>query len=317
MIFMKRQRTAMRKITNIHIAKKDKETERQHLLNNRTSSYGLSGDSMKQYMQNIIDIPLITVAEEIALAADIHGEDQAAHDAAAENLTKANLRLVVKIAYKFKGIGLPLPDLVSEGNIGLMRAVEKFDPTKGAKFSSYATWWIKQSIHRALANQSRIIRIPIQSAGKIYKIKEVRLALTENLGREPSDAEIAKELNFSERTVSGLRQAGTNTLSINAQIKDGESGNIEDILSDSNAIAPDRILGDVESIDHLFNLFSSLDEREKTVLSMRFGLEGQKACTLAEVSTKICRTRERIRQIQNKALNKLKKMIDADIVWSK
>ncbi|NCC66519.1 MAG: sigma-70 family RNA polymerase sigma factor [Spirochaetia bacterium] len=152
-------------------------------------------DTMKVYMQDIGQISLVTKEEEVDLAAKIHGTDPKAHEEARATLIQANLRLVVKIAHDFKGLGLPLLDLISEGNIGLMRAGEKFDPAKGAKFSSYAAWWIKQSMRRALANQSRTIRIPVQSAGKINKIKSVRMKLTEELGREPTDAEIAEHLD--------------------------------------------------------------------------------------------------------------------------
>ena len=161
---------------------------------------GSRNDTMKVYMSEIGQISLVTKNEEADLAEAIHNGDIAAHEEARATLIKANLRLVVKIAHDFKGLGLPLLDLISEGNIGLMRAVEKFDPAKGAKFSSYAAWWIKQSMRRALANQSRTIRIPVQSAGKINKIKTVRMKLTEMLGREPTDGEVAEHLDFSERT---------------------------------------------------------------------------------------------------------------------
>ena len=155
-------------------------------------------DTMKVYMHDIGQISLVSKDQEVSLAAQIHGKDHDSHDEARATLIEANLRLVVKIAHDFKGLGLPLLDLISEGNIGLMRAVEKFDPSKGAKFSSYAAWWIKQSMRRALANQARVIRIPVQSAGKINKIKSVKMKLAEQLGREPTDDEIAEHLGFSE-----------------------------------------------------------------------------------------------------------------------
>ena len=266
-------------------------------------------DTMKVYMQDIGQISLVSKSEEVDLAAKIHGRDTGEHDEARATLIQANLRLVVKIAHDFKGLGLPLLDLISEGNIGLMRAVEKFDPAKGAKFSSYAAWWIKQSMRRALANQSRTIRIPVQSAGKINKIKSVRMKLAEKLGREPSDAEIAANLDFSERTVAGLRLADLKTFSLHDPIQQGEDGEFQDIIPDRGAMTPDRILGDVESIKRLVELLRDLDERERMILKMRFGLDNNRPRTLEEVSQEIGRTRERVRQIQNQALSKLKSLL--------
>ncbi len=266
-------------------------------------------DTMKVYMHDIGQISLVTKDEEVDLAAMIHGGDNMAHDQARTTLIKANLRLVVKIAHDFKGLGLPLLDLISEGNIGLMRAVEKFDPAKGAKFSSYAAWWIKQSMRRALANQSRTIRIPVQSAGKINKIKSVRMKLTEKLGREPSDAEIAEHLDYSERTVAGLRLADLRTFSLQDPIQQGEDGEFQDIIPDRGTMTPDRILSDVESVGRLVSLLSELDIRERMILQMRFGLDGKRPKTLEEVSQEIGRTRERVRQIQNQALTKLRTLL--------
>ena len=266
-------------------------------------------DTMKVYMQDIGQISLVTKEEEIELAADIHGDDPVKHEKARAKLIQANLRLVVKIAHDFKGLGLPLLDLISEGNIGLMRAVEKFDPAKGAKFSSYAAWWIKQSMRRALANQSRTIRIPVQSAGKINKIKAARMKLTEEFDREPTDAEIAEFLEFSERTVTGLKLADLRTFSLHDPIQQGEDGEFQDIIPDQGALTPDRLLGDTESINRLRHLLKDLDEREIMILNMRFGMDGSRPKTLEEVSQEIGRTRERVRQIQNQALAKLRALL--------
>lgn len=266
-------------------------------------------DTMKVYMQDIGQISLVTKEEEVQLAARIHGDDPEDHEKARAILIQANLRLVVKIAHDFKGLGLPLLDLISEGNIGLMRAVEKFDPAKGAKFSSYAAWWIKQSMRRALANQSRTIRIPVQSAGKINKIKSARMKLTEKYDREPTDAEIADFLEFSERTVTGLKLADLRTFSLHDPIQQGEDGEFQDIIPDQGALTPDRILGDTESIARLRYLLKDLDEREIMILRMRFGMDGSRPKTLEEVSQEIGRTRERVRQIQNQALAKLRAML--------
>lgn len=266
-------------------------------------------DTMKAYMQDVGHIPLVTREEEVELAGLIAAGD----DEARGRLIRSNLRLVVKIAHDFKGLGLPLVDLISEGNIGLMRAVDKFDPDKGAKFSSYAAWWIKQSMRRALANQSRTIRIPVQSAGKINKIKQVRTQLWAKLQREPSDCEIAEKLDFSERTVSALRRSDISSFSMNESIKDGEQGEFEDIIPDEDSITPAEELLQSESFEHIQELLGTLDERERMVIEKRFGLDGNRPKTLQELSKHIGRTRERIRQIQYQALAKLKARLDNEI----
>ena len=270
---------------------------------------GPQNDTMKVYMQDIGGIPLVSRSEEVELASQIADGSETARS----KLIRSNLRLVVKIAHDFKGLGLPLLDLISEGNIGLMRAVEKFDPTKGAKFSSYAAWWIKQSMRRALANQSRTIRIPVQSAGKMNKIKAARSHLLEQLGREPTDSEIAEELDYSERTVAGLRRVGLKGLSLNEQIQEGESGRFEDIIPDRASTTPERILAKVDSLQRLRGLLNTLDERERLIIAMRFGLDGQPPKTLEEVSQHVRRTRERVRQIQNQVLARLKQMMNEDV----
>jgi len=288
--------------------KQEKDIARKNALESKVL-VGSKNDTMKVYMGEIAQIPLVNKKEEQELSEAIHSTDPARYEAARTTLIKANLRLVVKIAHDFKGLGLPLLDLISEGNIGLMRAVEKFDPAKGAKFSSYAAWWIKQSMRRALANQSRTIRIPVQSAGKINKIKTVRMKLAEELGRDPSDAEIAEHLDFSERTVSGLRLADLRTISLHDPIQQGEEGEFQDIIPDRHAMTPDQIIGDIESVFRLMDLLDKLEERERKILEMRFGLRGGRTLTLEEVSQQIGRTRERVRQIQNQALAKLKQLL--------
>ena len=288
--------------------KQEKDIARKTALESKVL-IGSKNDTMKVYMGEIAQIPLVNKKEEAELSEAIHSTDPTRHEAARTTLIKANLRLVVKIAHDFKGLGLPLLDLISEGNIGLMRAVEKFDPAKGAKFSSYAAWWIKQSMRRALANQSRTIRIPVQSAGKINKIKTVRMKLAEELGRDPSDAEIAEHLDFSERTVSGLRLADLRTISLHDPIQQGEEGEFQDIIPDRHAMTPDQIIGDIESVFRLMDLLDKLDDRERKILEMRFGLRGGRTLTLEEVSQQIGRTRERVRQIQNQALSKLKQLL--------
>ena len=270
------------------------------------------GDAIRSYMYNIGDISLITKEEEVELAAEIKKDS----DVAREKLITSNLRLVVKIAHDFKGLGLPLADLISEGNIGLMRAVEKFDPAKGAKFSSYAAWWIKQSMRRGLANQSRTIRIPVQSAGKISKIRNARITLKEKIGREPTDEEIADFLDFSKRTVTGLSAVGGSTISLQAKLQDGEDSEIQDVVADKSNHAPSDLISEVESIDWMVQFTVYLTDREKLVLELRFGLLSGKPKTLEEVSQAIGRTRERVRQIQNQALKKLRDWMNKESLIS-
>lgn len=263
-------------------------------------------DTMKLYMQSIGQFRLVTQKEEAQLAKRIAKGDQEARDI----LISSNLRLVVKIAHDFKGLGLPLLDLISEGNIGLMRAVEKFDPTKGAKLSSYAAWWIKQSMRRALANQARTIRIPVQSASKIGKIQNAKAKLTQTLGREPTDKEIATEINLTERTVTGLRQGKASTISLFDPIQNGAEGEFKDIVPDDKTIAPNDIIQDDETLQLMMKMVAKLPERERVILKLRFGLDGGKPKTLEEVSHAIGRTRERVRQIQNQALERLRAAIE-------
>ncbi len=265
-------------------------------------------DTMKLYMQNIGQYPLVSPEEEVELAAKIKDGD----DDAKQKLIRSNLRLVVKIAHDFKGLGLPLLDLISEGNIGLMRAVEKFDPSKGAKLSSYAAWWIKQSMRRALANQARTIRIPVQSASKICKIQAAKVKLAEEYGRDPTDREIASEVNLTERTVTGLRLGKTTTISLHDPIQHGEDGEFRDIIPDDKSTAPDELVQDEETLSHMLKLTERLEKRERIILNLRFGLNGDRPKTLEEVSQTIGRTRERVRQIQNQALDKLKSFLEED-----
>jgi len=271
-------------------------------------------DSLKTYMENISRYPLISVEDEVRLAEMIHSPDQEQKKQAAQTLIQSNLRLVVKIAHDFKGIGLPLMDLISEGNIGLMRSVYKFDPALGAKFSSYAAWWIKQSMHRALSNQTRTIRIPVQTGAKIRKIRLTREKMTAELGREPLDTELAEELHFSKRTVNMLRHAESSTFSLNDPIKSGENDTFEELIADPNAKSPEKQVSDADSLQRLREAMSLLDEREREVITLRF----YHFKTLEQVSVIINRTRERVRQIQNQALAKMRTVMaeEAEVVNS-
>jgi RNA polymerase primary sigma factor len=263
-------------------------------------------------MNEVSQLPLLTKAEEASLAADIHSGDPEKFSKARETLITSNLRLVVKIAHDFKGFGLPLVDLISEGNIGLIRAAEKFDITKGAKFSSYAAWWIKQAMRRAISSQSRTIRIPIQSAGKLSKIRQAFGILSQEFGRTPTDAEVAEYCDLNEKTVASLKNIDPNTVSLNDPIKQGEDGEFQDIIPDHSAKSASESINKVDAIFRVMELLQELGERERTVLEMRFGLRGNPPCTLEDISEYVGRTRERVRQIQNAALEKLKNMLEKE-----
>ena len=265
-------------------------------------------ESVRSYMKNIAELPLISRDDEIELAELINDGS----DAAREKLIVGNLRLVVKIAHDFKSLGVPLADLISEGNIGLMKAVEKFKPGMGAKFSSYGAWWIKQAIRRCVAEQSRVIRIPVQSAVKMYKIQRAAMTLAEQLGRVPSEEEIAKAADMSPRSVHNLKVAATSpAISLNTTLKDGEDGVLEDMLPDLMAKIPGGEM-DKEDVRTLLRacVEKHLTEREKLIISMRYGLDGGNQHTLDEISELIGRTRERVRQIQHKALKKLARHLE-------
>src|SRR6266571_2983921 len=265
------------------------------------------GDTaIKLYLREIGQVKLLTPQEEIELAARIKKGDKKAR----EQMIKANLRLVVKIAHDYEGFGLPLLDLISEGNIGLMKAVERFDPAKGGKLSTYGSWWIKQSIKRALANQSKTIRLPVHLVDKISKMRRVAMKLQEEFGREPTDDELGDELGISAARVGQMRTAAIRPASLDAPIGDDDSNNFSEVVQDENADTPYEHLEEKTVTKMLQEMVKTLDEREGTILRYRFGLDGGNERTLEEVGQRFGVTRERVRQIQNIALNKLRKMIE-------
>ena len=265
------------------------------------------GDTaIKLYLREIGLVKLLTPQEEIELAARIKKGDKKAR----EHMIKANLRLVVKIARDYEGIGLPLLDLISEGNIGLMKAVERFDPAKGGKLSTYGSWWIKQSIKRALANQSKTIRLPVHLVDKISKMRRLTLRLHEELGREPTDDEVAGEMGIPTSRVTQMRMAAIRPTSLDAPIGDDDSNSYSEVVEDENAETPYEQLEDKTVTKMLREMVTTLDPREATILRFRFGLDGGAEKTLEEVGVKFGVTRERVRQIQNIALRKLRKMIE-------
>jgi RNA polymerase primary sigma factor len=264
-----------------------------------------SDTGIKIYLREIEQIPLLTPQEEIDLAAHIKKGDREARAL----MIKANLRLVVKIAHEYANLGLPLLDLVSEGNIGLMKAVERFDPAKGGKLSTYAAWWIKQSMKRALANQSKTIRLPVHLVCKISKMRRVSLQMSEELGREPTDDELAEEIGLSRGKVSQLKTVSIRPASLDAPISDDDGTEFGEIVGDEDAQTPFELLRDKNLRDELSDLLEVLDDREHEIIFQRFGLDGDKPKTLEEMGKKFGVTRERIRQLQNIALVKLRRAL--------
>ena len=260
--------------------------------------------NLQLYLQEIGKTPLLTIEDEIRLAKRIRRGDKAARD----HMISANLRLVVKIAMDYKDFGLPLLDLISEGNIGLIKAVERFDPRKGGKLSTYAAWWIKQSMKRALANQSKTIRLPVHLVDKISKMRRTAMKLTEELGREPTDEELAIELQIPTSKVAHLKSVSVRPASLDAPLSEsGDSGTFGEIVGDDNAVSPREGLQDKNRNSDLHAMIDSLDKREAEIIKLRFGLDGRDELTLEEVGQKFHVTRERIRQLEYLALTKMRK----------
>src|ERR1700741_295250 len=264
-----------------------------------------SDTGIKIYLREIGQIPLLTPKQEIELAAKIKRGDQAAR----AHMIKANLRLVVKIAHDYSNLGLPLLDLISEGNIGLMKAVERFDPAKGGKLSTYSAWWIKQSIKRALANQSKTIRLPVHLVDKIYKLYRASLTMSEELGREPTDEELSEEIGISSAKLSQLKRVSIRPASLDAPIGDDDSSEFGEIVGDEDAHTPFELSRDKNMREELSELLEVLDDRQREIIFKRFGLDGGKPETLEELGKKFGVTRERIGQLQNIALANLRRAL--------
>jgi len=264
-----------------------------------------SDPGLNRYLQEIGRIPLLTPQQEIELAAKIKKGDAAAR----ERMINANLRLVVTIAHDYANLGLPLLDLISEGNIGLTKAVERFDPAKGAKLSTYAMWWIKQSIKRALANQSKTVRLPVHLVDKVAKVRRVSLQMSDELGREPTDDELGEEIGITSHKVARLRSFGIRPASLDASIGDDDSTEFGAVVGDEEAQTPFELLRDKNLRGEVDGLIEVLDSREKKIISQRFGLDGGQPKTLEDVGKNLGVTRERIRQLQNIALAKLRRAL--------
>ncbi len=265
-------------------------------------------DPVRMYLKEIGTVPLLTTEEELTLAKRKAEGDEYAK----ERLIEANLRLVVSIAKRYTGRGMSFLDLVQEGNLGLIKGVEKFDYTKGYKLSTYATWWIRQSVTRALADQARTIRVPVHMVETINKMSKMQRKLTLELGYEPSVAELADALEMSEDKVMEIMQIAREPASLETPIGEEDDSNLGDFVADSNAVTPEGNVENVMLREHIDALLGDLKDRERQVIVMRFGLEDGHPRTLEEVGKSFNVTRERIRQIEAKALRKLRNPVRAN-----
>ena len=263
-------------------------------------------DPIKMYLKEIGKIPLLNVDDEMDLAKKISDPDENIRKEAAKRMAESNLRLVVSIAKRYMGRGMQLLDLIQEGNLGLLRAVEKFDYKKGFKFSTYATWWIRQAITRSIADQARTIRIPVHMVETINRLIKTQRKLVQILGREPSPEEVAKEMNISVPKVREIMSFALEPVSMETPIGDEDDSHLGDFLQDYNAKVPVNFAMDVLLHDQLMDVIKLLTEREQKVILLRFGLEDGKPRTLEEVGKVFGITRERIRQIEAKSLRKLR-----------
>ena len=272
-------------------------------------------DPVKMYLKEIGALPLLTSEEEIVLAktveagmrADALPEEKEAAQEAKKELADRNLRLVVSIAKKYLGRGLQFLDLIQEGNLGLLKAVDKFDYTKGYKFSTYATWWIRQAITRAIADQARTIRVPVHMVETINKLNRISRQLLQENGREATNEELAKAMGVSLAKIREVKKIAQDPISLETPIGEKEDSHLGDFIEDHEAIAPDDAAGSILLREQIEELLTGLTERERQVLELRFGLKDGKTRTLEEVGKYFDVTRERIRQIEGKALSKLKK----------
>ncbi|MBE0428323.1 MAG: RNA polymerase sigma factor RpoD [Thermoleophilia bacterium] len=261
-----------------------------------------TSDPVRLYLKEIGRVPLLTAEEEVALAKRIERQDMEAK----RRLIQANLRLVVSIAKRYVGRGMLFLDLIQEGNLGLIRAVEKFDYRKGYKFSTYATWWIRQAITRAIADQARTIRIPVHMVETINKLIRVQRQLLQDKGREPTPFEIAKEMDTTPDKVREILKISQEPVSLETPIGEEEDSQLGDFIEDNDAVAPADAVSDIMQKEDLTRVLCSLTHRERKVIELRFGLKGEHPRTLEEVGQKFGVTRERIRQIEAKTLVKLK-----------
>lgn len=288
----------------------DEEEDDEDTLNSNQYFDDVSDDSVRLYLREIGKIPLLNAEEELALAKRVVAGEKKAKDKMAE----ANMRLVVSIAKRYSGRGLDFLDLIQEGNTGLLRAVEKFDPDKGFKFSTYATWWIRQAITRAIADQARVIRIPVHMVETINKLLRTQRRMTQELNREPTIEELAKELEMEPEKVEYVIKIKQDIQSLDAGVgRDGEDEDsvLQDFIEDEDSVTPEQSATTQLLKEQVQSVLSTLSDREQKIVRMRFGLDNGKSHTLEEVGQEFAVTRERIRQIEAKALAKLRKHKDA------
>ena len=284
------------------------EEAEEVIIDDHTYLDDIADDSVRLFLREIGQIPLLSAEEELALAKQVVEGDKEAKD----KMAVANLRLVVSIAKRYVGRGLDLLDLIQEGNTGLLRAVEKFDPDKGFKFSTYATWWIRQAITRAIADQARTIRIPVHMVETINKLLRMQRRLTQYLNREPTNEEIAQAMEIDVDKVEHIMKIKQDISSLDANIRDDEEESVlADFIEDEDTIRPEESANNQLLKEQVKGILSALTEREQKILKLRFGLEDGKQHTLEEVGQEFSVTRERIRQIEAKALAKLRKHKDA------
>ena len=279
----------------------DEEQRDRELFEQALSDIGLD-DPVKMYLKDIGRVPLLSAEEEVELAKRMQEDDVAAK----KRLSEANLRLVVSIAKRYVGRGMLFLDLIQEGNLGLMKAVEKFDYQKGFKFSTYATWWIRQSITRAIADQARTIRIPVHMVETINKLTRVQRVLLQELGREPTPEEIAEKMGVTEERVREIQKIAQDPVSLETPIGEEEDSHLGDFIEDEKTVTPSDSVATTMLKEQLLGVLDTLTPREEKVLRLRYGLDDGKPRTLEEVGKEFNVTRERIRQIEAKALRKLR-----------
>ncbi|MFH0856133.1 MAG: sigma-70 family RNA polymerase sigma factor [Candidatus Omnitrophota bacterium] len=264
-------------------------------------------EALKTYLKEIRDIPLLTAEEEIFLSRKVRKGDEQAR----KKMIQANLRLVINIAKRYMRLGTPFLDLIEEGNLGLMKAVERFNPKKGFRFSTYAAWWIKQAITRSISEQGKMIRIPVYMNDIITKWRKTKERLSQKLKYIPTDEEIAKKLKIPRDKISQINfWMSTSTSSLEAPIGEDSEGKVSDLIEDTASLQPDNEIDHILDKERVENLLEIMNEREREILDMRFGLEDKEPRTLAEVAKKLGVSRERIRQIEETALLKIRKFVE-------